>query len=152
MKNIAILLQISAITGLAITSLAFLESNTITTYESVASDPDFRVGAIQIPEGFKVGNCTSLKVWISNPTPAVVDTVIKVTLYVSQRGQEAVTYTRPLLGISAKSKAFVWFNNVSVNGKGQAKVEATVNADKKIKESNYSNNKKLIYPKPTTGC
>jgi len=152
MKNIANLLQIGAITCLAITSLAFLEPDSTTTSEPVATDPDFRVGAIQIPEGFKVGNCTSVKVWISNPTPAVVDTMIKVTLYVSQRGQEAVTYTRPLLGIAAKSKASVWFNNVSINGKGQAKVEATVNPDKKIKESNYSNNKKLIYPKPTIGC
>ena len=116
-----------------------------------ASKPDLMVRAINFPDGYKLGNCTDVKVAIGNLSEVAAGK-FKVELYLSENNQPLTKLYRGVKGLGPKKTTWVTFKDVKVKTKETAKLQITADISKMVPESNEYNNKKLIYPKPKAAC
>ena len=152
MKKTNLIFSATCIALFLFTSLAMQPKTGQNKDLEFGEHPDLIVRDIQLPKGFRIGSCTDVHVIIGNKSNAYVKKKFKVQLYVSQSSFQPQTYTELTVGIGPKKVKPIVFKNVPIKGKGQAKVQATVNPGNVLEESNYQNNKKMIYPKPKGVC
>ncbi len=144
MMNVQILLKCSLVALPLMVVLAFRPAGQPNAIEEKRM-PDLVVSAIQFPEGFRVGSCSDIKVAITNKGREKAS-----SFNVGLSCDFANQYIK-IGELAVRRTTWITFEDVRVPTKRLVKVEVTADSNNHISELRESNNRKVMYSRPSGG-